>query len=113
MQDLGRKFGPRSPSQWPRERWPGSKVQPADWTAALPVSARPERGAGAVASSPQHAAMLIVAAGVSFSGSENARQELSCPTQSIWGTAATAVTAAAAADALGRVAGMIKKAVYR
>ena len=31
------------------------------------------------------ATMLIVAAGVLFSGSENARQELSSPTQSIWG----------------------------
>ena len=58
-------------------------------------------------------ATMLVAAGVSFSGSENARQELSAPTQSLWGTAATAATAAAAADALGRVAGMIKKAVYR
>ncbi len=31
------------------------------------------------------ATMLIVAAGVSFSVSENARQELSSPTQSLWG----------------------------
>ena len=35
------------------------------------------------------------------------------PTQSLWGTAATAATADAAADASVRVAGMIKKAVYR
>jgi hypothetical protein len=44
--------------------------------------------------------------------SENTRQELSSPTQSLWGADVTASTAAAAADALGRVAG-IKKAVYR
>jgi hypothetical protein len=56
--------------------------------------------------------MLIVAAGVSFSGSESARQELSSPTRSQWGTAAIA-TAAAAVDALDGLAGMIKKAVYR
>ena len=58
------------------------------------------------------ATMLIVAAGVSFSGSESARQELSSPTRSQWGTAAIA-TAAAAVDALDGLAGMIKKAVYR
>jgi len=60
--------------------------------------------------------MLIVAAGVSFSGSENARQELSFLTESLWGTVATAAAAAAAAaaaEALDRVAGMIKKTVYR
>ena len=57
--------------------------------------------------------MPIVAAGVSFSGGENARPQLSSPAQSLWGTAATAATAAAAADALDRVAGMIKKAAYR
>ena len=51
--------------------------------------------------------------GVSFSGSETAGQKLSSPTQLLWDTAATATTAAAAADALDRVAGMIKKAVYR
>jgi hypothetical protein len=53
--------------------------------------------------------MLIVAAGVSFSGSENARQELSFLTESL----CTAAAAAAAAEALDRVAGMIKKTVYR
>jgi hypothetical protein len=54
--------------------------------------------------------MPIVAAGVSFSGGENARPQLSSPAQSLWGTAAIA---AAAANALDRVAGMIKKVVYR
>ena len=55
--------------------------------------------------------MLIVArreVSESLSGSENgARQELLPPTQAPYGTEA------AAADALDRVAGMIKKAVYR
>jgi len=57
--------------------------------------------------------MPIVAAGVSFSGSETARQDLSSRLNRYGGTAATAATAAAAADASDRVAGMIKKAVYR
>jgi hypothetical protein len=83
------------------------------WTADLLVSARPEGDAGAVASSPPACAtMLIVAAGVWFSGGENARPQLSSPAQSLCGTAATVSTAAAAADALDRVAGMIKKTVY-
>ena len=91
------------------------------WTAALLVSARPEGGAGAVASWPQHAlrrrgrlrvgCCQIVArreVSESLSGSENgARQELLPPTQASYGTAAAAV------DALDRVAGMIKKAAYR
>ena len=58
-------------------------------------------------------ATLIVAAGVSFSGIEPATQELSSPMPSPWGTVSPAAAAAAAADALDRVAGMIKKAVYR
>ena len=49
--------------------------------------------------------------GFSFSG--NARQELSSPTQSLWGEAATASAASAAAEELDRAACMIKKAVYR
>jgi hypothetical protein len=57
--------------------------------------------------------MPIVAAGVLFSGIEPAKQELSSPMPSPWGTVTPAATAAAAADALDRVAGMIKKAVYR
>ena len=59
--------------------------------------------------------MPIVAAarGVSFSGIEPATQELSSPMPSPWGTVIPAATAAAAADGLDRVAGMIKKAVYR
>ena len=55
--------------------------------------------------------MLIATAGVSVPGSENARQELSSPTQSLLRVAAA--TAAAAVDALNRVAGMVKKAAYR
>jgi hypothetical protein len=66
----------------------------------------------AVASCPEHALRCRSSLRVSFSGSEIARQKLSSPTQSLWGTAAAA-TAAAAADALDRVAGMIKKAAYR
>ena len=48
-----------------------------------------------------------------FSGIEPAKQELPSPMPSPWGTVTPAATAAAAADALDRVAGMIKKAVYR
>ena len=69
----------------PRPRkmaWQPDAQATAVWTAALLASARPEGGTGAIALSPQHCAtMLIVAAGVLFSGSENARQELSSPTQ--------------------------------
>ena len=76
---------------------PGATVV---WTAALLVSARPEGGAGAVGSSPQHEAKKP---------DRSAR-----PRRTRYGgTAATVATAAAAAGALGRVAGMIKKAVYR
>jgi hypothetical protein len=57
--------------------------------------------------------MPIVAAGVSFSGIEPATQELSSPRPSPWGTVAPAAAAAAAADSFDRVAGMIKKVVYR
>jgi hypothetical protein len=67
--------------------------------------------APACATPPRPTRMLIVArreVSESLSGSENgARQELLPPTQASYGTAAAAV------DALDRVAGMIKKAVYR
>jgi hypothetical protein len=41
---------------------------------------------------PSCAAMLIVAAGVSFSESETAGQKLSSPTPSLWGMAAAALS---------------------
>jgi hypothetical protein len=84
------------------------------WTADLLVSARPEGDAGAVASCPRMRYDADRRRGcIVFSGSKNARQQLVPPTQSLCGTAATVSTAAAAADSLDRVAGMIKKAVYR
>jgi len=76
-------------------------------TATLLVSARPERGAGVVASSLQHELRCRSLPRTSRFPEANPGQE---PAPSLWHTAATA---AAAADALDRVAGMIKKVVYR
>jgi hypothetical protein len=57
--------------------------------------------------------MLIVAAGSRFRKRNRQAETLVPDAIDICGTAATAAAAAAAADALDRVAGMIKKAVYR
>jgi hypothetical protein len=57
------------------------------------------------------ASMLIVAAGVSFAESEPARQELSSPTPSLW--VRQLLRSLRRPRQLDRVAGMIKKAVYR
>ena len=60
------------------------------------------------------ATMLIVAAGVLFSGSENTRTAALVPDANRCGLRLPLqAAAAAAADALDRATGMIKKAVYR
>ena len=59
------------------------------------------------------ATMLIVAAGSRFPEVKTPDRIFRPRRESLWGTATTAAAAAAAAEALGRVAGMIKKAAYR
>jgi hypothetical protein len=85
------------------------------WRAALLVSARPEGGAGAVASSPQHALRCCDAdrRRGGLVAQERKQQTGALVADAIKATAVTESTAAAATDVMDRVAGMIKKAVDR